>query len=177
MSGRDPAAFHSGAGHDWVRCRYGPAEAAAQSPHHNHRGGLTNYYRAGDLDLIHPQPLLVQGKAESTRIDIAARVWRRWLWFAARANLAYDEAVRDFTAEEHQIAEANIDKAAAKVETIKALVDQQTVVILWSVKLSLFSYSYWIRLLAPRYTLILSPGWRASRALDHVRAGIPKMEI
>jgi hypothetical protein len=102
--------------------------------------------------------LLVQGKAESTRIDIAARVWRRWLWFAARANLAYDEAVRDFTAEEHQIAEANIDKAAAKVETIKALVDQQTVVILWNVKLSLFSYSYSTRLLAPRYTLILSPG-------------------
>jgi len=41
-----------------------------------------------------------------------------------QAKLAYDEAVRGFTAEEHQIAEANVDKAAAKVDTIKALVDQ-----------------------------------------------------
>ncbi|MFL5266823.1 MAG: HlyD family secretion protein [Stellaceae bacterium] len=43
-----------------------------------------------------------------------------------QAKLAYDEAVRGFTAEEHQIAEANVDKAAAKVETIKALVGQLT---------------------------------------------------
>ena len=41
-----------------------------------------------------------------------------------QAKLAYDEAVRGFTAEEHQIAEANVEKAAAKVDTIKALVDQ-----------------------------------------------------
>ena len=41
-----------------------------------------------------------------------------------QTKLAYDEAVRGFTAEEHQIAEANVDKAAAKVDTIKALVDQ-----------------------------------------------------
>ena len=44
-----------------------------------------------------------------------------------QAKLAYDEAVRGFTAEEHQIAEANVDKAAAKVDTIKALVDQLTI--------------------------------------------------
>jgi HlyD family secretion protein len=35
--------------------------------------------------------------------------------------------VRGFTAEEHQIAEANVDKAAAKIDTIKALVDQLTI--------------------------------------------------
>ena len=37
-----------------------------------------------------------------------------------QANLAYQEAVRGFTAEEHGIAEANVKKAAAKVETIRA---------------------------------------------------------
>jgi len=41
-----------------------------------------------------------------------------------QAKLAYEEAVRGFTAEEHQIAEANVARAAAKVETTKALVDQ-----------------------------------------------------
>jgi HlyD family secretion protein len=44
-----------------------------------------------------------------------------------QANLAYEEAVRGFTLEEHKIAEANVAKAAAKIETIKALVDQMTV--------------------------------------------------
>ena len=44
-----------------------------------------------------------------------------------QAKLAHDEAVRGFTAEEHQIAEANVGKAAAKVDTIKALVDQLTI--------------------------------------------------
>jgi multidrug efflux pump subunit AcrA (membrane-fusion protein) len=39
-------------------------------------------------------------------------------------NLVYQEAVKGFTAEEHQIAEANVAKAAAKIDTIKALVDQ-----------------------------------------------------
>jgi len=45
-----------------------------------------------------------------------------------QANSAYQEAVKGFTAEEHQIAEANVGKAAAKIQTIKALVDQMTVV-------------------------------------------------
>jgi HlyD family secretion protein len=44
-----------------------------------------------------------------------------------QANLAYQEAVRGFTAEEHKIAEANVEKAAVKIETIRALVDQMTV--------------------------------------------------
>src|SRR5262252_4718820 len=44
-----------------------------------------------------------------------------------QTKLAYDEAVRGFTAEEHEIAEANVGKAAAKVETVKALVDQLTI--------------------------------------------------
>jgi HlyD family secretion protein len=44
-----------------------------------------------------------------------------------QAKLAYEEAVRGFTAEEHEIAEANVTKAAAKVETTKALVDQLTI--------------------------------------------------
>jgi HlyD family secretion protein len=41
-----------------------------------------------------------------------------------QAKLAHEEAVRGFTAEEHQIAEANVAKAAAKIATVKALVDQ-----------------------------------------------------
>src|SRR5438876_9829604 len=44
-----------------------------------------------------------------------------------QANLAYQEAVRGFTAEEHKIAEANVDKSASKIETIRAWVDQVTV--------------------------------------------------
>ena len=41
-----------------------------------------------------------------------------------QAKLSYDEAVRGFTPEEHQIAEANVAKAAAKIDTSKALIDQ-----------------------------------------------------
>jgi HlyD family secretion protein len=44
-----------------------------------------------------------------------------------QANLAYQEAVRGFTPEERKIAEANVAKAVAKIETVKALVDQLTV--------------------------------------------------
>jgi biotin carboxyl carrier protein len=44
-----------------------------------------------------------------------------------QAKLVYEEAVRGLTAEEHQIAEANVTKAAAKIATIKALVDQLTI--------------------------------------------------
>jgi HlyD family secretion protein len=45
-----------------------------------------------------------------------------------QAKLAYDEAVNGFTKEEHEIAEANVTKAAAAVATLKALVDQMVVV-------------------------------------------------
>jgi HlyD family secretion protein len=45
-----------------------------------------------------------------------------------QANSALQEAIAGFTAEEHQIAQANVVKAAAKSDTIKALVDQMTVV-------------------------------------------------
>ncbi|HYC15267.1 MAG TPA: efflux RND transporter periplasmic adaptor subunit [Stellaceae bacterium] len=44
-----------------------------------------------------------------------------------QAKLAYQEAVTGFTPEEHKIAEANVGQAQAKIETIKALVDQLTV--------------------------------------------------
>ena len=44
-----------------------------------------------------------------------------------QAKLAHEEAVHGFTAEEHQIAEANVAKAVAKIATIKALVDQLTI--------------------------------------------------
>ncbi len=44
-----------------------------------------------------------------------------------QAKLAHEEAVRGFTAEEHQIAEANVVKAAAKIATVKALADQLTI--------------------------------------------------
>jgi HlyD family secretion protein len=45
-----------------------------------------------------------------------------------QAKLAYDEAVNGFTKEEHEIAEANVVKAAASVATLKSLVDQMVVV-------------------------------------------------
>jgi HlyD family secretion protein len=44
-----------------------------------------------------------------------------------QANLAYQEAVHGFTPEEREIAEANVGKAAAKIDTVKALVDQLSV--------------------------------------------------
>jgi HlyD family secretion protein len=44
-----------------------------------------------------------------------------------QAKLAHEEAVHGFTAEEHQIAEANVAKAVAKIATIKTLVDQLTI--------------------------------------------------
>jgi HlyD family secretion protein len=44
-----------------------------------------------------------------------------------QANLAYQEAVRGFTPEEREIAEANVGRAAAKIETVKALADQLSV--------------------------------------------------
>jgi HlyD family secretion protein len=44
-----------------------------------------------------------------------------------QANFAYQEAISGFTLEERKIAEANVVKAAAKIETVKALVDQLTV--------------------------------------------------
>jgi len=44
-----------------------------------------------------------------------------------QANLAHQEAVRGFTAEEHEIAEANVGKAQAKIDMIRAQVDQLTI--------------------------------------------------
>ena len=48
--------------------------AAVQPPRRHRRDGLCHHYRLGDWYLARLQPLLVQGEAESTRIDIAARV-------------------------------------------------------------------------------------------------------
>jgi multidrug resistance efflux pump len=42
-----------------------------------------------------------------------------------QANLAYREAIAGITAEEHGIARANVAKAAAKIQSIKALADGQ----------------------------------------------------
>jgi HlyD family secretion protein len=44
-----------------------------------------------------------------------------------QANSAYEEAIHGFTPEEREIAEANVGKAAAKIETVKSLVDQLSV--------------------------------------------------
>jgi HlyD family secretion protein len=44
-----------------------------------------------------------------------------------QANLAYQEAVRGFTPEEREIAEANVGRAVAKIESVKALVDQLSI--------------------------------------------------
>jgi HlyD family secretion protein len=44
-----------------------------------------------------------------------------------QTKLAYAEAVTGFTAEEHRIAEANVAKAEAKIDTIAALVSQLTI--------------------------------------------------
>src|SRR5436190_1344009 len=106
--------------------------------------------------LARPEPLLVQRKAEIDRagadVTLAQQTYDRTQQlvskqFAPRSKLdldtdaltaakkrfeqtklAYDEAVRGFTAEEHQIAEANVGTATARIATIKALVDQLTVV-------------------------------------------------
>jgi HlyD family secretion protein len=46
-----------------------------------------------------------------------------------QANSAYQEAVHGFTPEEREIAEANVGKAAAKIETVKSLVHQLSVTV------------------------------------------------
>jgi multidrug resistance efflux pump len=46
-----------------------------------------------------------------------------------QANLAYQEAVRGFTPEEREIAEANVGRAVAKIESVKALVELLNVAI------------------------------------------------
>ena len=45
-----------------------------------------------------------------------------------QAKLAYDEAIAGFTREEHGMAESKVTRAEASVATLKALVDQMTVV-------------------------------------------------
>jgi HlyD family secretion protein len=44
-----------------------------------------------------------------------------------QAKLAHDEAARGFTAEAHEVAKANVGKAAAKVDTIRAQIDQRRI--------------------------------------------------
>jgi len=71
--------------------------------------------------------LAAQQFAPQSKLDEDADALTLTLRRLDQAKLAYEEAVRGFTAEEHQIAEANVAKATAKIDTIKALVDQLTI--------------------------------------------------
>src|SRR5262245_32707913 len=44
-----------------------------------------------------------------------------------QAKSAYEQAVNGYTKEEHQIAEANVGKAAADIEAVQSIIDQMTV--------------------------------------------------
>ncbi|MGO8916734.1 MAG: HlyD family secretion protein [Stellaceae bacterium] len=73
------------------------------------------------------QQLAAHEVASQSKLDEATNALTVAQRRLEQAKLAHQEAVRGFTAEEHEIAEANVAKAAAKIETIKALVDQLTI--------------------------------------------------
>jgi len=68
------------------------------------------------------------GHAPIQRLDEATAALQVAQRTLDQARLAYDEAVAGFTREERQIANANVVKAQATVETLKSLVDQLAVV-------------------------------------------------
>jgi HlyD family secretion protein len=70
---------------------------------------------------------VANGNAPQAKLDEATdalQVAQRGL---DQARLAHDEAVAGFTREEHGLAEANVVKAQAAVDTLQALVDQLVV--------------------------------------------------
>src|SRR5262245_16119693 len=73
------------------------------------------------------QNLLGKGFASRAQFDQATDALRESQKATEQAKLAYEQSVHGYTAEERQIAVANLHKAAADVETVKSIVDQMVV--------------------------------------------------
>jgi len=71
--------------------------------------------------------LVLKGFASRQQFDQATDALREAQKATEQAKFAYNQAVNGYTREERQIAVANVDKAAADVETVQSIVDQMVV--------------------------------------------------
>jgi HlyD family secretion protein len=68
-----------------------------------------------------------RGYASQAQLDQATDALHESQQAMDQAKSAYDQAVNGYTKEEHEIAEANVVKAAADVTTVQSVVDQMTI--------------------------------------------------
>jgi HlyD family secretion protein len=73
------------------------------------------------------RPLAEHGNAPIARLDQATDSLHESQRALDQAKSAHEQAVNGYTREEHQIAEANVGKAVADIEAVKAIIDQMTV--------------------------------------------------
>jgi HlyD family secretion protein len=71
--------------------------------------------------------LAEHGNAPQARLDQATDTLHESQRAQDQAKSAYDQAVNGYTAEEHQIAVANVEKAAADIKAVQSIVDQMVV--------------------------------------------------
>jgi HlyD family secretion protein len=71
--------------------------------------------------------LAEHGNAPIARLDQATDSLHESQRALDQAKSAYEQAVNGYTREEHQIAEANVGKAAADIEAVQSIIDQMTV--------------------------------------------------
>jgi HlyD family secretion protein len=68
-----------------------------------------------------------RGYASQAQLDQATDTLHESQQAMDQAKSAYDQAVNGYTKEEHEIAEANVVKAAADVKTVQSIIDQMTI--------------------------------------------------
>jgi len=73
------------------------------------------------------RPLAEHGNAPLARLDQATDSLHESQRALDQAKSAHEQAVNGYTREEHQIAEANVGKAVADIEAVKAIIDQMAV--------------------------------------------------
>jgi HlyD family secretion protein len=73
------------------------------------------------------QTLAGQGNAPQARLDQATDSLREAERAVDQAKSGYDQAVNGYTKEERQIAQTNVSKANADIETVQSVVDQMTI--------------------------------------------------
>jgi len=73
------------------------------------------------------RPLAEHGNAPIARLDQATDSLHESQRALDQAKSAFEQAVNGYTREERQIAEANVGKAIADIEAVKAIIDQMTV--------------------------------------------------
>jgi HlyD family secretion protein len=73
------------------------------------------------------RPLAEHGNAPQARLDQVTDTLHESQRAHDQAKSAYEEAVNGYTAEEHQIAVANVEKAVADIKAVQATIDQMVV--------------------------------------------------